>query len=334
MQMSVNSNAVEAARSANAQVLHVDSEPGSALALALGALSAADERCAFGDADHVLRVATQVARERLGLERVAFYVRDRKTEGFLMLGTWGTGGNGEMTDEHGSSHELGAEEAAALRGLRASGAVCVQRSRAPLFAMDADGLRQIGEGWVALTPLLVGEELVGVMYNDAAITGAPVEPKRQAAAALFCNFVALQYLTRRDAAPWRTPESKPQKSPLVQRIVLAIDQSLPLRGHQLAREFGVSPGHLARAFKREMGISLVDYRNKKRIERFHEAMQRPGSDCSLKEAALAAGFGSYAQFHRIHHKFVGSAPRRSQLAARSSAAAEERLGVSAARDAS
>ena len=38
----------------------------------------------------------------------------------------------------------------------------------------------------------------------------------------------------------------------------------------------MSPGHLARAFKREMGLSLVDYRNRKRIDRFWDTLRRRG----------------------------------------------------------
>jgi AraC-like DNA-binding protein len=71
----------------------------------------------------------------------------------------------------------------------------------------------------------------------------------------------------------------------------------------------VSAGHLARAFKREMGVSLVDYRNRKRLDRFFEIIQRMGNTSNLLDAALEAGFGSYAQFHRVYRKFLGTTPR-------------------------
>jgi transcriptional regulator GlxA family with amidase domain len=58
-----------------------------------------------------------------------------------------------------------------------------------------------------------------------------------------------------------------------------------------------------------MGISLVDYRNRLRIDRFFEAIQRSGTNTNLLDAALEAGFGSYAQFHRVYRKFVGTTPR-------------------------
>jgi AraC-like DNA-binding protein len=66
---------------------------------------------------------------------------------------------------------------------------------------------------------------------------------------------------------------------------------------------------LARSFKREMAMSLVDYRNRVRMERFFEAIQGNRDRSTLHDAALAAGFGSYAQFHRTYRKFHGVPPR-------------------------
>ena len=58
-----------------------------------------------------------------------------------------------------------------------------------------------------------------------------------------------------------------------------------------------------------MGVSLVDYRNRRRIDRFFDSISRSGGTVNLLDAALEAGFGSYAQFHRVYRKFLGSAPR-------------------------
>ena len=59
----------------------------------------------------------------------------------------------------------------------------------------------------------------------------------------------------------------------------------------------MSLGRLARVFKAEMGMSLVEYRNRLRLDRFTALLDT--GHRNLLEAALAAGFGSYAQFHRV-----------------------------------
>ena len=69
----------------------------------------------------------------------------------------------------------------------------------------------------------------------------------------------------------------------------------------------MSAGRFARVFKSEMGVSLVRYRNQLRLERFVKIMDAGGSN--MLDAALAAGFGSYAQFHRVFQSLRGTTPR-------------------------
>jgi transcriptional regulator GlxA family with amidase domain len=147
------------------------------------------------------------------------------------------------------------------------------------------------------------------MYNDCALGKGPVDERKQAAAAIFCSLLAVLSVSKRNAAAWQPLPAKTVQSPLVERVLQAVSEDLPMTGEQLAMELGVSPGHLARSFKREMGLSLVDYRNRRRIDRFFDAVSRSGGTVNLLDAALKAGFGSYAQFHRVYRKFLGTAPR-------------------------
>jgi len=78
-------------------------------------------------------------------------------------------------------------------------------------------------------------------------------------------------------------------------------------GAELAERLEVSAGRFARVFKSEMGVSLVRYRNQLRLERFLKIMD--AGDSNMHDAALAAGFGSYAQFHRVFQSLRGTTPR-------------------------
>ena len=77
--------------------------------------------------------------------------------------------------------------------------------------------------------------------------------------------------------------------------------------------------HIGPAFAPDeaaMGVSMVDFRNRHRIERFFE-LYRDGYRLNITQAAFEAGFGSYAQFHRVFRKTLGYGPaelrrRRSQ----------------------
>lgn len=75
----------------------------------------------------------------------------------------------------------------------------------------------------------------------------------------------------------------------------------------LGRESGLSAGRLSRLFKQQLGISLVEYRNKQRLERFL-SLYGTGKRKTMMTAALEAGFGSYPQFHRIFKQLMGYSP--------------------------
>lgn len=75
----------------------------------------------------------------------------------------------------------------------------------------------------------------------------------------------------------------------------------------VARQSGLSPSHLARLFRAQTGVSLVEYRNRRRIEKFVE-IYGTGKRENMSRAALQSGFGSYAQFFRVFHEVMGCTP--------------------------
>jgi AraC-like DNA-binding protein len=77
--------------------------------------------------------------------------------------------------------------------------------------------------------------------------------------------------------------------------------------HEVAAELGVSEGFLSRCFSREMGTTFVAHRARTRVAHFLALIQSRRHN--LLQAALAAGFGSYTQFHRVFTGVAGSRPR-------------------------
>jgi AraC-like DNA-binding protein len=89
------------------------------------------------------------------------------------------------------------------------------------------------------------------------------------------------------------------------RLISNADAHLSL--DQLARSAGLSAARLSRLFKRQTGISLTSFRQRKCLERFLR-LYRTGARYTLIEAALLAGFGSYPQFHRVFCRGMGMNP--------------------------
>ncbi len=82
----------------------------------------------------------------------------------------------------------------------------------------------------------------------------------------------------------------------------------PPRLEALARRCGVSPSTLSRLFRREMGIPLTQHRNSVMLARFM-ALRHGEPGRTILEAMHGAGFGSYAQFHRVFRRAYGAGPR-------------------------
>ncbi|HXU62356.1 MAG TPA: helix-turn-helix transcriptional regulator [Polyangia bacterium] len=74
-----------------------------------------------------------------------------------------------------------------------------------------------------------------------------------------------------------------------------------------AAELGVSEGFLSRAVHKDLGVTFVEHRARTRVAHFLALVQ--GTQFNFLEAALAAGFGSYSQFHRTFSRVSGSRPR-------------------------
>ncbi|BDI28217.1 hypothetical protein CCAX7_002680 [Capsulimonas corticalis] len=100
----------------------------------------------------------------------------------------------------------------------------------------------------------------------------------------------------------------PDVHPAVEQTArLLRDDPEPLTVDQLAARVGLSASYLGRLFHQQTGITLVEFRNRQRMDRFlrlYDGEQK----ISALEAALETGFGSYPQFHRVFTEQMGCSP--------------------------
>ena len=109
----------------------------------------------------------------------------------------------------------------------------------------------------------------------------------------------------------RWPNEASIFTPCLMRLILgridaAMAGQVPLE--VLAREFGLSPGHFARKFRRSTGLSLQRFLNQRRIGRSCD-MLREGS-LSLARIAIELGFSSQSHFTRLFSGLTGTSPQR------------------------
>jgi AraC-like DNA-binding protein len=268
-------------------------------------VSAFDELLLMSDADAVLRRAVEIARERIGLERVGLYMLDARRN--LMLGTWGTDLEGKLVDEHHVMYEPGDVDREVFRRAATQGIPFTVVDNWPIMVQLPTETKVVGRGWVTFTPIRTARADIGMLFNDTGLSGEPPDPGKQARAAILCSQLGTVLELAHTPAAGADGIRFSGRHPMVRRTARLLDENPSLGGKELASTLDISLSRLARVFKAQMGMSLVEYRNRVRLERF-QGLLDAGRD-NLLDAALAAGFGSYAQFHRVFRALHGSPPR-------------------------
>lgn len=98
-----------------------------------------------------------------------------------------------------------------------------------------------------------------------------------------------------------------QRHPAIeQALALLHAGTAPTTLTALAKRCGLGHDHFGRLFHAQVGVGVVAYRNRLRVDRVLAKLQE--RDMPLLEAALACGFGSYAQFHRVFTGTYGITP--------------------------
>ena len=267
-------------------------------------LSAFDELLILDDQDAMLRRTVELAKERIGLARAGLFLYDEQKE--VMLGTWGMDLDGRIVDEHQVMYDIGEYDRETFRRAAEDGIHYTTFDNCPIVEQLENETRVVGRGWITCTPVRSVRANLGMLFNDAALSGAPVDETAQARTAILCSLLAT-VLDITAGAPKRLPRRAPGENPMVIEAIRLLTKDPSLVGKKLAASLDISLSRLARVFKRETGVSLVEYRNRLRLERFQMLVDSGGEN--LLEAALASGFGSYAQFHRVFRAWLGTTPR-------------------------
>jgi AraC-like DNA-binding protein len=281
----------------------VDTRPEPELVALLRAI---DELPFYDDANGALRRAVELATGQIGLARAGLFLLDQTRH--LMLGTWGTDLAGHIIGEHHVMYEFSEYDREVFRRAASHEAVFTVLDNCPIVVQRPSETWVAGRGWVACTPIRSARANIGMLFNDAGLSGAAVDRRKQGLAALLCSrlgsFLDLVPIELNDEL--RGAE-RFGKDPLVERITRMLKADPSLAGKELAIRLNVSQGRLAHVFKVRTGMSLVDYRNQLRVRLFQYLIDRDGG--KLRDAALSAGFGSYAQFHRVFSALRGATPR-------------------------
>lgn len=148
-------------------------------------LELTDELMGCRDEDSLFRMAVELGRSQLGLERCAIFI----DAGDAVRGTFGTNMRGEVTDERAHRFPFSPMWKERFR-VRSTTGIRWQVSDETLHDWDGRIMQEIGRGAVAVTPIQSTKlDVVGVFCNDSAITGTPPDPVRQDVVAVYCTLL-------------------------------------------------------------------------------------------------------------------------------------------------
>jgi hypothetical protein len=163
-----------------------------------GILVASNELMQVAQADAFYRRAVELAREQLGLERCGLWVQ--MEDSTKIRGTFGTNRQGRTVDESYVVRPKGPAWLELERTVALGEPHWVKLAGHPHVHIEQARVVEIGHGWVVATPVFGGRKLLGVFFNDTALSGAPLDETRQELIFVYCAMVGSLMLSRVDSA--------------------------------------------------------------------------------------------------------------------------------------
>ena len=193
-------------------------------------------------------------------------------------------GSGLGVDEHHVMYDIGDMDREVFRRAAVEGIHFTVFDNCPIVEQLENETRVLGRSWVACTPIRSARANLGMLFNDAGLSGAPLDEGKQSRAAILCSLLGT-VLELTLVGPKRVPRKPTGTNPMIVDAVAWLAKDPSLTGTTIASKLDISLSRLARVFKQETGASLVEYRNRLRLERFQMLVDSGGEN--LLEAALA-----------------------------------------------
>lgn len=83
---------------------------------------------------------------------------------------------------------------------------------------------------------------------------------------------------------------------------------------ELCKHFGMSKSYLCRIFKKQTGITIIEYINRLKVQYAYKLLQE--TDLPVKEISSLSGFDTVIYFNRVFKKVMGDTPKNAQRIAK------------------
>ena len=246
----------------------------------------ADQLIACPDMDCLYRRTTELLRDYIGLERCSLYLADE--DGMRVHGTYGVNQQGEVVDERGFDTEMTKEWEQYLQSSRQTGDSQWSVLHRSYREWDGNHYQEFGEGWVAYTPIHSTAGLSGVMFNDAAISGTPLDDTKQELLVVFCSVLGnIIERKRAEAALQKANDVLEQRVQERTKVLVEMNRERQVLSRRLMEVQETERRAIARELHDEIGQSLTAVKmNLQSMERIAPSLTQLEDSMGIVEVVL------------------------------------------------
>lgn len=148
-------------------------------------LAVTNELISCPNLDTTLRQAVEAIRDALDVERCAIFIAQ---DGFLH-GTYGTDMQHQTTDEHANQFPINEIWQQRIDRLNPHDAQWIVTEDDMQMEWTGEETISLKKGWIAITPIQAVGGFKGLLFNDTAITHAPLDAVQQEIVSVFCSLL-------------------------------------------------------------------------------------------------------------------------------------------------
>ncbi|MBT5876950.1 MAG: response regulator [Candidatus Latescibacteria bacterium] len=249
-------------------------------------VTVADELIACPDMDSLFHRTIELLRDVLDLERCSLFVAD--DAGRNVHGTYGINRHGEIVDERGFSTPMSDHWRKRLQQSRQEGESQWTVLHRSYEEWDGEVYREFGEGWVVATPIHSASGQAGVLINDAALSGSPLDDTKQELIVVFCSVLG-NIIERKqaEAALQRANDVLEQRVQERTKVLVELNRERQILSRRLMEVQETERRSLARELHDEIGQALTAVKmNMQAMERIVEPSPQLEDSMSIVETAL------------------------------------------------
>ncbi len=224
-------------------------------------VSMTDELMACPDVDTVCRRAVELTREKLGVDRCGLFLKENDR----FRGTYGTDSKGNTTAEHENTADK--DEYGFLQSLITQRNKGVQWTLVDSNYIEWDGEKRIeyGKGPVVATYVNSHDDHIGMLFNDNAISGKPIDEARQEVIAVFGSLLGSIIQNKRieqDLRKWGLQFKAAQQVARFGTYAINVKTNQHEWSDELYRLQGIEPGDVVPSAEVALSFAHPDERER------------------------------------------------------------------------